>query len=296
VWPRESAPISGGHTLFGAHKPASEMPPRSRRGGIVERGTHGTLLASEGAYARRGPIAPDEQRTVATAMAAGVSPCAIGKFSRRKGRPCPELRPSAGARGARFLLNRGRPTKQRKELIVKSIGLLFLGAVAACASTPSPNVLVQTQSSPDTSFAGYRTFGFRHAEAPPAPFEVSARSFEVERRVRALVVAQLVSKGYMEQTAPANPDFFVTLSAGYADDPPFGGEAPLFETDEKGAFVIDVFDASSAAHVWHGTAEAEVDPRQINDQLLQVGVRRALSSFPARGPEDRPTVASKQPF
>jgi hypothetical protein len=178
---------------------------------------------------------------------------------------------------------------------MKTIGLAFLGAMAACVTTHLPNVLVQTQSSALSSFAPYHTFGFRIAGMPPAPFQVSARSFEVERRMRSLVVAQLVGKGYAEQQGSAHPDFVVSFSAGYADDPPPGGEPPMFEMPVKGAIVIDVFDASSDAHVWHATAEAEVEPTQLDDRLLRVAVQRALASFPARGPEDG-TVASKQTF
>jgi uncharacterized protein DUF4136 len=168
--------------------------------------------------------------------------------------------------------------------------------MAACAATSSPTVRVRTESSAAASFAAYRTFGFRLAGSPPAPFEVSARSFEVERRMRALVVAELVRKGYAEQLGAANPDFVVTLASGYTEEPFFMGEAPLFDTAEKGAIVIDAFDASSTAQVWHGVGEAEVDPRKINDQLLEVGVQRVLASFPARGSEGQSGVTSKQPL
>jgi Domain of unknown function (DUF4136) len=178
---------------------------------------------------------------------------------------------------------------------MKTIGLAFLGAMASCVSSQLPNVLVQTQSSAIESFAPYHTFGFRLAGTPPEPFQVSARSFEVERRMRSLVVAQLVGKGYTEQLGSARPDFVVTFSAGYADDPPAGGEPPMFEMPVKGAIIIDAFDASSDAHVWHATAEAEVEATQIDDPLLQVAVRRALASFPVRGLQDR-AVASKQAF
>jgi len=176
---------------------------------------------------------------------------------------------------------------------MKSIGIILLGAMTACAATTSPTVRVQTESSAVASFAAYRTFGFRLAGTPPAPFQVSARSFEVERRMRSLVVAELVHKGYTEQPGPAHPDFVVALASGYATEPVYVGQEPA-ETVEKGAIVVDAFDASSSAHVWHSTAETEVDPKQINDQLLQVGVQRVLASFPARGSEGRPGVTSKQ--
>jgi hypothetical protein len=166
---------------------------------------------------------------------------------------------------------------------MRSIGLVLLGALTACATTSSPTVLVHTDSSPVASFANYRTFGFGLAGAPPAPLRESARSFTVERGVRSLVAAELVRKGYVEQ--PTNPDFVVTFASGYTTEDFFMGEPPLFGPAEIGAIVIDAFDASSAAHVWHGTGETEVSPGKVNDQLLQVGVHRVLGSFPVRGAE-----------
>ena len=177
---------------------------------------------------------------------------------------------------------------------MKSIGVVLLAAMTACAATSSPTVRVQTDSSAVASFAAYRTFGFRIAGTPPAPYQVSARSFEVERRMRSLVVAELVRKGYAEQAGPANPDFVVTFASGYATEPVYVGQEALSETVEKGAIVIDAFDASSAAQVWHGTGETEADPEKINDQLLQAGVQRVLASFPARSLKDPPGVTSKQ--
>jgi Domain of unknown function (DUF4136) len=177
---------------------------------------------------------------------------------------------------------------------MKSIGLVLLGAMTACAATSSPNVRVQTDSSAVASFAPYRTFAFGLPGAPPAPFRVSARSFEVERRMRSLVATELVRKGYTEQPASAHPDLVVTFATGYATEDVYVGEEPSTETVEKGEIVIDAFDASSTAQVWHGVGETEVDREKINDQLLQTGVHSVLASFPARSSEGRPGVASKQ--
>jgi hypothetical protein len=171
---------------------------------------------------------------------------------------------------------------------MKSIGLVLLAAMAACAE--SPTVLVHTDSSPVASFAPYRTFGFGLAGAPPAPLQESA----VQRRIRSLVVSELARKGYAEQPGPANPDFVVTFAAGYTAEALSIEAQPFEKAPEIGAIVIDAFDASSAAHVWHGTGETEVSPAKINDQPLQAGVHRVLASFPVRGAEGRPGVSSKQ--
>jgi hypothetical protein len=73
---------------------------------------------------------------------------------------------------------------------------------------------VQTTSAEAAAFSRFRTFGFRLAEQPPSPYELSARSFEVERRVHDAVAAELVRKGYTETGADA--DLLIRISSGSA--------------------------------------------------------------------------------
>ena len=103
--------------------------------------------------------------------------------------------------------------------------------------------------------------------------------------MRSLVAAELLRKGYTEQPHSAHPDFVVTFATGYSTETVYQGEETSTETVEKGAIVINAFDASSAAQVWHGVGETKVDREKINDQLLQTGVQSVLASFPARSSE-----------
>jgi hypothetical protein len=169
--------------------------------------------------------------------------------------------------------------------------LLFVlvGTMAACGAAPAPEGRVHTESSVGSALANYRTFGLRPAGQPAAPFEVSARSFEVERRIRPLIVAGLVQKGYMEQSGDqTKPDFVIVFGSGYAQgavpsvDQQGGAGLATTPPIEKGRIAIDAFDTSSDTQVWHGTAEAEVDPSKIDDRLLQTAVQQVLASFPAR--------------
>ncbi|MGD0678277.1 MAG: DUF4136 domain-containing protein [Polyangiaceae bacterium] len=182
---------------------------------------------------------------------------------------------------------------------MRFLGFVLLSAMSACAATTPSRVQVQTESVSGGPFQAYRTFGFRLAERPPAPFQVSSRSFEVESRLRSLVAAELVRKGYVEQPDSTKPDFVVRLASGYASELYYTGDpgydALAANPVEKGAIVIDAFDTSSAAQVWHGTAEAEVDPKRINSRLLETSVQGVLASFPARSSEDRPGVTASQP-
>ena len=183
---------------------------------------------------------------------------------------------------------------EEEDTMIKSMALVLLGAMAACAATPSPVGHVQTDTSATGAFADFHTFAFRLASNPPSPFQVSARSFEVEKRMRPLVVAELASKGYVEQLGPTKPDFMISFASGYATEVPYQGQGPASTGVEKGSIVIDAFDAASESQVWHGTGEARVDPEKIDDQLLRTAVQRVLASFPSRTPEGNPGVTSAQ--
>jgi Pyruvate/2-oxoacid:ferredoxin oxidoreductase gamma subunit len=174
---------------------------------------------------------------------------------------------------------------------MKWIAILTLaGALAACGTAGSSNPNIQTaHSSAGAAFASYRTFGFRLSGQPSAPYDVTARSFDVERRMRPLIVAELVRRGYQETTGEGKPDFIVAFGSGYAQEPAgtvspaeLGGSAAATPPVEKGKLVVDAFDTSTDAQVWHGTAEAEVNPDKIDDKLLQGAIQRLLTTFPPR--------------
>jgi hypothetical protein len=172
---------------------------------------------------------------------------------------------------------------------MKKIAIVLAATMAACQATTSSGPgtsRVQTTSAGATAFAPFRTFGFRLSEAPPPPYELSARSFEVERRVRDLVAAELARKGYRE--AGPDADLLVRISSGTVwEEKPApittsGGtenEPQLITEDE---IVVDAFDRATAQQVWHGTAQAEVDPQRIDEPALQDDVGRMLTPFPRR--------------
>jgi hypothetical protein len=172
---------------------------------------------------------------------------------------------------------------------MKTIAIVLTATLAACQATTSsvPGTShVQTTSAQDSAFAAFRTFSFRLAEQPPSPYELSARSFEVERRVHDMVAAELVRKGYTETGADA--DLVLRISSGTAT-----GEKPEpittsggTENDPQvitvGEIVVDAFNRGTGQQVWHGTAHAEIDPKRINGPGLQATVQRMLTPLPAR--------------
>jgi hypothetical protein len=166
---------------------------------------------------------------------------------------------------------------------MKAMAIVFAATVTACAATTSSGPQIQAISAEPSTFTAYRTFGFRVAGEPPFPYQVSTRSFKVEQRMHDLVATALAHKGYRE--AGTSPDFWVRLSSGT-----FKGETPPYDgivTGEPDSFimgemVVDAFDGSTARQVWHGTAQAEIDPHGINDRAIGAAVRQMLAAFPAR--------------
>jgi hypothetical protein len=172
---------------------------------------------------------------------------------------------------------------------MKQIPILLAVTVAACQATTSSELgtaRVQTTSAGAAVFAPFRTFGFRLAGEPSPPYELSARSFEVERRVRDLVASELARKGYSE-TGP-DADLLVRISSGTVrEDKPepittSGGTENESQPTTEDEIVVDAFDRATAQQVWHGTAQAEVDPQRINEPALQADVRQMLTPFPRR--------------
>jgi hypothetical protein len=170
---------------------------------------------------------------------------------------------------------------------MKAIGIVLIATMAACQPTISAgSSQVQTTMAAGASFAPFRTFGFRLATEPPSPYQVSARSFEVGRRVRELVAAELVRKGYAE--AGQNADFLVRISSGTAREDKAqptttsGGNENQPQSITAGEVVVDAFDRSTAQQVWHGTARAEIDPERINEPALEAALQQMLAPFPTR--------------
>jgi hypothetical protein len=166
---------------------------------------------------------------------------------------------------------------------MKAMAIVFAASVAACATTSSGSSQVQAISAEPSTFTAYRTFGFRLAGDPPFPYQVSTRSFKVEQRMHDLVATALARKGYRE--AGTSPDFWVRLSSGTfkGETPPYDGVV-TGETDSfiMGEMVVDAFDGSTAQQVWHGTAQAEIDPHGINERAIGAALQQMLARFPAR--------------
>jgi hypothetical protein len=170
----------------------------------------------------------------------------------------------------------------------------LLGSLVACSAAPPPapkNAVASSAAAPDVSFASYHTFAFGLSQPPRAGYEVTPRSLEVQRRLRALVKTALEERGLTE--VAQNPDTVVKLATGSGSEPRLRPAAPdsVLIPAERGpapavGFIgIDIYEAASGVEVWQGSAFAEIDPMKIDDALLQQGVDHMLEGFRSR-PEE----------
>jgi hypothetical protein len=99
-----------------------------------------------------------------------------------------------------------------------------------------------------------------------------------------LVATALAQKGYRE--AGTSPDFLIRLSSGTLKVDTTGTYDGMAtgENDSLtlGEMIVDAFDGSTAQQVWHGTAQAEIDPHGINERAIGTAIRQMLAPFPAR--------------
>jgi Domain of unknown function (DUF4136) len=184
---------------------------------------------------------------------------------------------------------------------MKWIAYALLGAVTACnhgVSQQEPKVAAQTVVSPHASLAAYKTFSFGLSDQPKTGYEVTARSLEVQRRLRSVLQTALERRGYV--LSETKGDFIIKLAAGtgpeaFHDDSgrhrgvdgaelndELGAERATPTGLARGYIGINIYDGSTGTAVWQGSAFAEIDPAKIDDSMLAMGVSHMLQDFPAR--------------
>jgi hypothetical protein len=188
---------------------------------------------------------------------------------------------------------------------MKTIAFALISSLAAAACYPanSAGPQIQTAASPSAPLAEYRTFSFGLTENSPAAYQASARSLEVEHRMRQLVGSALREKGFVEQDA--QPNFLVRFGAGtqkvetasYVEpDPERSSQGDAIDLQEM---KVDIYDASTKTEVWKGSAVSQVDlAKAIDDTMLQRQVQSMLATFPDRsataGEPARNPLAAKE--
>jgi hypothetical protein len=187
-------------------------------------------------------------------------------------------------------------TKTSSKHPMKLVAFALVAALASACQTTTSGQRVQTVMSADAPFARYHTFSFGLAESPPAGSYLSPASLEAEHALRPLVGVALARRGYAEDAGKA--DFVVRLGAGGADVADSSTEG-FFSDDFGGAQVtpglsvaIDMYDAATGAHVWHGATVVTLDRGRLGDKLLERVVASAFAEFPRRDAAAAPQAAN----
>lgn len=174
------------------------------------------------------------------------------------------------------------------------LALLCAGLIVVCA-LPAPTV--QTAQAPYAPFGRYRTFTFEGSEGAPDGYAATARSIEVEQRMKALIGKELERKGYVE--TPEGGDFLVAYGAGSREATgtirlsrigvSVMGQNEEERTFLEGMLVVDVYDRITKEDVWHGSAKAEISSSGIDEARLGETLRTMLEAFPAVWHPSRPS-------
>jgi hypothetical protein len=190
----------------------------------------------------------------------------------------------------------GMKIKTSSKHPIKLVAFTLVAALTSACQTTASGPRVQTVMSADAPFARYHTFSFGLAESAPSGSYVSPASLEAEHALRPLVGDALARKGYAENAGQA--DFVVRLGAGGADVANSSTEG-FFSDDFGGGQVtpglsvaIDMYDAASGAHVWHGATVITLDRGRLGDKLLEHVVASAFAEFPRRDPAAAPQAAN----
>jgi hypothetical protein len=170
---------------------------------------------------------------------------------------------------------------------MRAITLTLLGTLATACYAEGNEPAIQTAASAVAQLPPYDTFSLGWTGSPPAGYETSGRTLEVDLRLRELVRFALQHKGYVEDDD--NPSFLVRPGAGLK---PVEQDATAAaqsrgtrprDTLTFEAINIMIYDASTKSEVWQSSARALIDlTNEIDDRLLHREVQDALAAFPPR--------------
>jgi hypothetical protein len=171
---------------------------------------------------------------------------------------------------------------------MRPFAIALLGATISChAMTASltPAFAATPPATQTATFARYHTFSFALPGQPPEGYDISERSLQAAGRAQQAVVADLVRKGYVEESSNGEKsDFVVRLSSGTRElllgDPETGYRPPY---SQEAKVTIDLFDAANGSQVWHAVAIANADAQTI-DVHVPAAVRTAIAAVPAQSP------------
>jgi Domain of unknown function (DUF4136) len=183
--------------------------------------------------------------------------------------------------------------------LVRYICIVLLAASCIAFAGCAPRVLVEQDSS--AQFSGLHSFIW--ANPPVGKVRDPILDSQIlEQRVQRAVVADLLSRGYIQTTTENKPDFTVTyhiigkqqlqssgpsFSFGFFGAYPngFGSVAvPVdngLETREQGTLILDIIDNHTKQLVWRGWISDWVNQDNYSEKAISQAVKAILDKFPS---------------
>ena len=185
--------------------------------------------------------------------------------------------------------------------------LLAVAALALSAGCVSPWTVDHFEA-PEADVAGRSSFAWTGGDIVAPLAQGPGVPAEIESRVRAVVIGELVRKGYVESPDRARADMLVSFQVAgsrqtvVADErrvgapspnqvltpggmpQPAASELPRMQTIREGTVIVFVEDPASGKLVWRGSVAAEGRTSSDEGALRQITdiARHIVQEFPAR--------------
>lgn len=183
--------------------------------------------------------------------------------------------------------------------------LAALALLAGCAATPWS---VDSFEAPESDVAGKASFAWRAGEVGTPLVRRPELAQATEARMREVIVAELVRKGYVETSEAGAADMIVSFQAAgtrrfvESDQRRIGApspnelltpgnmpprpasELPPERSVREGTVVVFAEDPASGQLIWRGLVGAEIraaSAERTLDQIVEIG-RHIAQEFPAR--------------
>ena len=186
-----------------------------------------------------------------------------------------------------------------------ALAALACALMTACGGNPW---VVDGYQAPDADVAARRSFAWRTGEVGAPLIKQPQHAADAQARARAVIVQELLQKGYVEAAAGDTADMTVSvqvtgarrfvatdqrrigapspnevLTPGVVPPPP-ASELPREKSVREGTVVVFAEDPTSGRLLWRGLVNAEIRVSSIDktvDQVVDMA-RHIAQGFPAR--------------
>jgi PBP1b-binding outer membrane lipoprotein LpoB len=147
--------------------------------------------------------------------------------------------------------------------------VLFL---SACASTPTKDIEVRSETRPGINLANYNSFAWvASAEIMNDPYgHWEPEGFDADVEVRFLLIKELRDKGLVESST--DPDLLLVFAAGVDMQnlevvKNSDSKMSSLQKVPKGAFLVALIDSATGRVVWVGVAEGDAEAGRSAEEV-----------------------------